>query len=319
MITIAKIQFNPNGKQYDFNASGLELEVGENVIVDTLQGLEFGECVGCKTVEEDALTRPLKPVVRIADAADRKTQERNRQRAAEAYEICRQKIEAHKLAMNLVSVECAFDMNKMLFYFTADGRVDFRELVRELAGIFHTRIELRQIGVRDEARMAGGLGICGRELCCRAYLRDFHPVSINMAKEQNLSLNPVKISGSCGRLMCCLKYEHKAYAELQKTTPRVGSIVATPEGTGKVVSTQMLRGRCKVQLEDAPEHTASEFACSECIVMKNGRGKAHNNTNDTEPEQIATDTEPTRIEENEKNENTQPRNRKRKKKKESSK
>lgn len=312
MVTVAKVRFNSNGKQYDFDSAGLKLKVGEKVIVDTLQGVEFGECVSCKTVEEDTLTRPLKPIIRIADEEDRKIQERNQQRAAEAYEICREKIEAHGLAMNLVSVECAFDMSKMLFYFTADGRVDFRELVRELAGIFHTRIELRQIGVRDEARMAGGLGICGRELCCRAYLRDFHPVSINMAKEQNLSLNPAKISGSCGRLMCCLKYEHKAYAELKKTTPRIGSSVITPEGTGKVISTQMLRGLCKVQLDDASEHTVSEFPCSECAIMKNSRGKTRGNPNDMEPEQTITDTTQPFTEENE---NTQPRNRKRKKKK----
>ena len=170
--------------------------------------------------------------------------------------------------MNLVTAECTFDMNKMLFYFTADGRVDFRELVKDLASVFRTRIELRQIGVRDEAKMIGGLGTCGRELCCCSYLEDFHPVSINMAKDQNLSLNPAKISGVCGRLMCCLKYEHEAYAELQKVTPKQGSVVDTPEGRGKVITTQMLRGTCKVQLDDSPEHSLTEFQCTDCCVVK---------------------------------------------------
>ena len=170
--------------------------------------------------------------------------------------------------MNLVTAECTFDVNKLLFYFTADGRVDFRELVKDLASVFRTRIELRQIGVRDEAKMVGGLGCCGRELCCSLYLDDFHPVSINMAKDQNLSLNPAKISGVCGRLMCCLKYEHEAYAELQKVTPRQGSVVDTPEGRGKVVSTQMLRGTCKVQLDESPEHSLTEFQCTQCCMVK---------------------------------------------------
>ena len=182
--------------------------------------------------------------------------------------ICKRKIEERGLEMNLVTAECTFDMNKMLFYFTADGRVDFRELVKDLAGIFRTRIELRQIGVRDEAKMIGGLGTCGRELCCCSYLEDFHPVSINMAKDQNLSLNPAKISGVCGRLMCCLKYEHEAYAELQKVTPKLGSVVDTPEGRGKVISAQMLRGTCKVQLDDSPDHTLTEFQCTDCCMVK---------------------------------------------------
>ena len=177
--------------------------------------------------------------------------------------------------MRLVAVECTFDLNKILFYFTADGRVDFRSLVKDLASIFRTRIELRQIGVRDEAKMIGGLGICGRELCCASYLEDFQPVSINMAKEQNLSLNPTKISGTCGRLMCCLKYEHEVYSELQKITPKPESLVETPEGRGTVISTQMLRGTCKVQLEDSPDEPRT-FACADCQTLRSGRAKKNN-------------------------------------------
>ena len=217
---------------------------------------------------DQQVVQPLKRVVRVATETDMKTLERNKKRADEAFIICKQKIEDRGLEMNLVTAECTFDMNKLLFYFTADGRVDFRELVKDLASVFRTRIELRQIGVRDEAKMIGGLGCCGRELCCSSYLDDFHPVSINMAKDQNLSLNPAKISGVCGRLMCCLKYEHEAYAELQKVTPRQGSVVDTPEGRGKVVSTQMLRGTCKVQLDDSPEHSLTEFQCTQCCMVK---------------------------------------------------
>ena len=199
------------------------------MIVETARGVEYGDCVqGNTDVPDQQVVQPLKRVVRVATETDMKTLERNKKRADEAFIICKQKIEDRGLEMNLVTAECTFDMNKLLFYFTADGRVDFRELVKDLASVFRTRIELRQIGVRDEAKMIGGLGCCGRELCCSSYLDDFHPVSINMAKDQNLSLNPAKISGVCGRLMCCLKYEHEAYAELQKVTPRQGSVVDTP-------------------------------------------------------------------------------------------
>ena len=254
---------------YYFDPQGIDVAVGDGVIVETARGLEYGECVkGSTEVPDQQVVQPLKRMIRVATEADRKVVERNRKRADEAYIICKQKIEDRGLGMNLVTVECTFDMNKMLFYFTADGRVDFRELVKDLAGVFRTRIELRQIGVRDEAKMIGGLGCCGRELCCSSYLDDFHPVSINMAKDQNLSLNPAKISGVCGRLMCCLKYEHEAYAELQKVTPRQGSVVDTPEGRGKVISTQMLRGTCKVQLDDSPEHTLTEFRCEDCTMLK---------------------------------------------------
>ena len=269
LTTIIGVRFKSNGKMYYFDPCGADVPAGTGVIVETARGLEYGECVqGNTDVPEQTVVQPLKRMVRIATDADHKTLERNRKRADEAFVICKRKIEERGLEMNLVTAECTFDMNKMLFYFTADGRVDFRELVKDLAGIFRTRIELRQIGVRDEAKMIGGLGTCGRELCCCSYLEDFHPVSINMAKDQNLSLNPAKISGVCGRLMCCLKYEHEAYAELQKVTPKLGSVVDTPEGRGKVISAQMLRGTCKVQLDDSPDHTLTEFQCTDCCMVK---------------------------------------------------
>lgn len=269
MTTIIGVRFKSNGKMYYFDPQGLEIAPGTGVIVETARGVEYGDCVqGNTDVPDQQVVQPLKRVVRVATETDMKTLERNKKRADEAFIICKQKIEDRGLEMNLVTAECTFDMNKLLFYFTADGRVDFRELVKDLASVFRTRIELRQIGVRDEAKMIGGLGCCGRELCCSSYLDDFHPVSINMAKDQNLSLNPAKISGVCGRLMCCLKYEHEAYAELQKVTPRQGSVVDTPEGRGKVISTQMLRGTCKVQLDDSPEHSLTEFQCADCCVVK---------------------------------------------------
>lgn len=269
MTTIIGVRFKPNGKMYYFDPQGTAVSAGEGVIVETSRGLEYGECVkGNTEIPDEQVVSPLKEMVRIATEADKKTLERNKKRTDEVFIICKRKIEERGLEMNLVTVECTFDMNKLLFYFTADGRVDFRELVKDLASVFRTRIELRQIGVRDEAKMIGGLGVCGRELCCSLYLNDFHPVSINMAKDQNLSLNPAKISGTCGRLMCCLKYEHEAYAELQKETPRQGSVVDTPEGRGKVMSTQMLRGTCKVQLDESPDHSLTEFRCAECCMVK---------------------------------------------------
>lgn len=271
MTNIIGVRFKSNGKMYYFDPQGIPVAAGEDVIVETARGLEFAKAVqGNTEVPDQNIVQPLKRMVRIATDADRQTLQRNLRRADEAFVICKRKIEEHGLEMNLVTVECTFDMSKMLFYFTADGRVDFRELVKDLAGVFRTRIELRQIGVRDEAKMIGGLGACGRELCCSSYLEEFHPVSINMAKEQNLSLNPAKISGTCGRLMCCLKYEHEAYAELQKVTPKNGSVVDTPEGRGRVVSTQMLRGTCRVQLDDGPEHSPEQFQCTECCMVRGG-------------------------------------------------
>ena len=274
MTNIVGIRFKKVGKVYYFDPHGLEIKPGQNVIVETARGVECGECaLGNTDVDDSEVVRPLKRVVRIATETDLQVARGNEQQAREAFEVCKRKIAEHGLDMNLVSVECTFDLNKILFYFTADGRVDFRALVKDLASIFRTRIELRQIGVRDEAKMIGGLGICGRELCCASYLEDFQPVSINMAKDQNLSLNPAKISGTCGRLMCCLKYEYEGYHELQKITPKAESLVETPEGRGTVVSTQMLCGTCKVQLEDAPDDAPKTFCCKDCVMLRSGRAK----------------------------------------------
>ena len=269
MAMVIRVRFKRAAKLYDFDPNGLDLHNGMSVVTETARGVELGECMsGIMDMPDERLVLPLKPIIRIATEQDLATQKRNEQAEKEAFDIAIDRIAEHKLEMKLVDVEYAFDHSKIIFYFTANGRVDFRMLVKSLASIFKTRIELRQIGVRDEAKMIGGLGCCGRELCCSSYLDDFHPVSINMAKDQNLSLNPAKISGVCGRLMCCLKYEHEAYAELQKVTPRQGSVVDTPEGRGKVVSTQMLRGTCKVQLDDSPEHSLTEFQCTQCCMVK---------------------------------------------------
>lgn len=272
MIVIG-VRFKRVGKVYYFDPCGLTIKPGQHVIVETARGIECGACaMGNTDVSEYDVVSPLKKIIRIATEDDLEVMRSNERQAHEAHQIARRKIEEHGLDMRLVVVECTFDLNKILFYFTADGRVDFRNLVKDLAAIFRTRIELRQIGVRDEAKMIGGLGICGRELCCSSYLDDFQPVSINMAKEQNLSLNPTKISGTCGRLMCCLKYEHEVYTELQKVTPKTESLVETPEGRGTVLSTQMLRGTCKVQLEDAPDEPKT-FACTDCQMIRSGRAK----------------------------------------------
>lgn len=272
MTNIIGVRFKKIGKIYYFDPCGQEVRPGDHVIVETARGVEYGEAVmGNTDVEDETVVQPLKKMLRVATEADREVVEENERHAREAFDICKKKIAEHGLDMRLVTVECTFDLNKILFYFTADGRVDFRELVKDLAGVFRTRIELRQIGVRDEAKMLGGLGACGRELCCSSYLDDFQPISINMAKEQNLSLNPAKISGTCGRLMCCLKYEHEVYAELQKVTPRQGSVVETPEGTGTVVSAQMLRGTCKVQLDDSAD-SPKVFSCEECRMLRAAKG-----------------------------------------------
>lgn len=281
MLTVIGVRFKRVGKVYYFDPCGITVKRGQSVIVETARGVECGECaMGNTEVSEREVVSPLKKIIRIATERDLEVARENERQAKEAYQIARRKIEEHKLDMRLVAVECTFDLNKILFYFTADGRVDFRGLVKDLAAIFRTRIELRQIGVRDEAKMIGGLGICGRELCCASYLGDFQPVSINMAKEQNLSLNPAKISGTCGRLMCCLKYEHEVYSELQKVTPKTDSLVETPEGRGTVLSTQMLRGTCKVQLEDAPDEPRV-FACTDCQMIRSGRAKKNNNNNNS--------------------------------------
>ena len=234
---------------YYFSPGEYKLASGDKVIVETARGVECGEVVlANKMVEEDEVVSPLKPVIRVATEDDFKQIEKNAVKEKEAFEICERKIAQYKLNMNLVEVECTFDNSKLLFYFTSDNRVDFRELVKDLASVFHTRIELRQIGVRDEAKMLGGLGVCGREFCCSSFLGEFQPVSIRMAKEQSLSLNPTKISGTCGRLMCCLKYEQDGYEYLLSITPKVGALVETPSGKGTVTDANLISGKLHVRL-----------------------------------------------------------------------
>ena len=271
MAQIIGVRFKKVGKVYYFDPCDMQVEVGQHVIVETARGVEYGEvALSNRDVEEGEVVKPLKKLIRIATPADAKVVETNQKRAKEAFHICEQKIAEHKLDMKLVSVEYTFDLNKVLFYFTADGRVDFRELVKDLASVFRTRIELRQIGVRDEAKVLGGLGICGRPLCCASFLDDFQPVSINMAKQQNLSLNPTKISGTCGRLMCCLKYEQEAYEELSRVTPRPESTVETPDGIGVVTDASLLRGTCNVVLDDDPG-TPHCYRCEQCRILQAGR------------------------------------------------
>jgi cell fate regulator YaaT (PSP1 superfamily) len=249
MQTVVGVRFKKAGKIYYFDPNNIPLEIGKHVIVETARGLEYGEVVvGPKEVPEEDIVPPLKPVIREATEEDMQKVEQNRIREKEAFEICLKKIENHQLPMKLVNVEYTFDNNKIIFYFTADGRVDFRELVKDLAAVFRTRIELRQIGVRDEAKMVGGLGPCGRVMCCGSFLGEFEPVSIKMAKEQNLSLNPTKISGICGRLMCCLKYEQDFYEEAKKKMPKVNKEVITPKGIGTVMSCNVLCQKVKVKI-----------------------------------------------------------------------
>ena len=272
-VEVVDIQFRPGQKVYFFSPNGLKLQAGEHVIIDTARGAEFGICAGGnhKIPQKDVVT-PLRNVLRRANAQDEKIIAENREKEKRAYNVCLEKIAEHGLDMQLVSAECAFDGSKILFFFTADERVDFRELVKNLASIFHTRIELRQIGVRDKAKMVGGLGICGRPFCCASFLDDFQPVSIKMAKTQNLSLNPTKISGTCGRLMCCLKYEQDAYEDLIRNSPKLESFVDTPEGRGTVIELDLLRQRVKVRLEEQPE-TISVFPNAEIAVLRNGKAK----------------------------------------------
>ncbi len=270
---VVDIQFRPGQKVYFFDPAGMELAAGDHVIIDTARGPEFGIVSGGNhQISTKDIVSPLRSVLRRTTAQDEKQIEENRAKEKRAFEVCNQKIADHGLDMQLVSAECAFDGSKILFFFTADERVDFRELVKNLAGIFHTRIELRQIGVRDKAKMVGGLGICGRPFCCASFLDDFQPVSIKMAKTQNLSLNPTKISGTCGRLMCCLKYEQDAYEDLLRHTPQQESFVDTPEGRGTVVDVSLLRQKLKVRMEENPE-TISEFAVEEVAVYRNGKAK----------------------------------------------
>lgn len=252
MTEIISVKFKENGRAYSFDPAGIKAEQGEYVIVETQNGIEIGTVSAANhEVAKDAIVKPLKKVIRKATEKDMARREDNKRKEKEAFGICEELILAHKLDMKLVEVEYSFDANKIVFFFTSDGRVDFRELVKDLASRFHTRIELRQIGVRDEAKMLGGLGICGRPYCCKQFLNDFQPVSIKMAKEQGLSLNPTKISGSCGRLMCCLKYEQDAYEYLNSLTPSVGSSVKTPEGNAVVTDVNLITGYLTVRLSDS--------------------------------------------------------------------
>ena len=272
-VEVVDIQFRPGQKIYFFSPADLKLQAGDHVIIDTARGPEFGICAGGNHfIPEKDVVPPLRSVLRIATEQDEKTVAENRAKEKRAYDICLEKIAEHGLDMQLVSAECTFDGSKLLFFFTADERVDFRELVKNLASVFHTRIELRQIGVRDKAKMVGGLGICGRPFCCASFLDDFQPVSIKMAKTQNLSLNPTKISGTCGRLMCCLKYEQDAYEDLLRTAPKMDSFVDTPEGRGTVVEVDLLRQRVKVQLEEHPE-TISIFPNTDIAILRSGKAK----------------------------------------------
>ena len=272
-VEVVDIQFRQGQKVYYFDPAGHVCKTGDHVIIDTARGPEFGICAGGNhRIRQKDVVAPLRPVLRKATAEDEKIVARNRAEEKRAYDICQQKIADHKLDMQLVSAEFAFDGSKILFFFTADERVDFRELVKNLASVFHTRIELRQIGVRDKAKMVGGLGICGRPFCCASFLDDFQPVSIKMAKTQNLSLNPTKISGTCGRLMCCLKYEQEAYEDLLRTAPKAESFVDTPEGRGTVTEVDLLRQRVKVRMEDAPE-TISVFSNADIAILRNGKAK----------------------------------------------
>ena len=272
MTEIISVRFRGGAKNYFFDPNGLKITPDTHVIVDTAQGLAFAKCVeGNHEVEDNAVVQPLRQVVRIATENDHRTDEYNRKREKEAFGICEQKILAHGLEMKLVSVECSFEGSKIIFFFTAEGRVDFRELVKDLASVFRARIELRQIGVRDEAKMIGGLGICGRPLCCGQFLEEFIPVSIKMAKTQNLSLNPTKISGTCGRLMCCLKYEQNAYEDAAKRMPKNDSFVDTPDGIGNVTSIDLLREEVQVKLDNSND-PPKKFKNCEVRVLRNGKG-----------------------------------------------
>ena len=272
MTEVISVRFRNGCKEYYFDPKGLTVPTDTDVIVETAQGPEFARCsLGNHQVEDDAVVKPLRGLIRIATDNDRHTAAYNRGREKEAFEVCKKKIQQHKLEMKLVRVECSFDGSKILFFFTADGRVDFRELVKDLAGVFRARIELRQIGVRDEAKMIGGLGICGRPFCCSQFMDEFLPVSIKMAKTQSLSLNPSKISGTCGRLMCCLKYEQDAYEDAIKRMPKNDSFVLTPDGTGNVSDINVLKETVNVRLDDRPEGARCYHNCEVC-VLRNGKG-----------------------------------------------
>ena len=270
MAEIIGVRFKPVGKTYYFDPQDFEINKGDNVIVETSRGIEYGTVVvGRKEINDDELLKPVKPIMRPAQQEDHERYRENKKKEKEAFDICAEKIKRHGLEMKLIEVEYTFDGSKILFYFTADGRVDFRELVKDLAMVFRTRIELRQIGVRDESKTIGSIGVCGRSLCCSKFLGEFAPVSIKMAKEQGLSLNPSKISGACGRLMCCLKYEQDTYEELLKKLPRHGALVKTPDGNGIVESVSVLKEKVKVSVREEKERTIKEYNASEIKVLKN--------------------------------------------------
>ena len=270
MTVVIAVRFKTSGKAYYFDPLDFDIDKGGNVIVETTRGVEIGEVtMGRTEVEDSEIVQPLKKVLRVATEEDKEHARENREKEKWALGVCEEKIIQHKLDMKLIDVEYTFDNNKILFYFTSDGRVDFRELVKDLAAVFKTRIELRQIGVRDEAKILGGIGVCGRCLCCKSFLGDFHPVSIKMAKEQGLPLNPSKISGSCGRLMCCLKYEQDAYEYLLSKTPATGAIVDTDQGRGVVTNVSLLKGLLKVKLDDGNESELVDFSVEDVRLIKN--------------------------------------------------
>lgn len=272
MTEVISVRFRGGCKSYYFDPRGAQVKMGDQVIVETAQGMEFATCTqGNHEVEDSTIVKPLCAMLRMATENDCRIVEHNKKRESEAFDICEKKIADHRLEMKLVNVSCCFDGSKIIFFFTADGRVDFRELVRDLASVFRARIELRQIGVRDEAKMIGGLGICGQPFCCSRFLDGFMPVSIKMAKTQNLSLNPAKISGCCGRLMCCLKYEQNAYEDAVKRMPKNDSFVQTPDGPGNVRNVDLLREKVKVSLDSAPEQPKCYHNCEVC-VLRNGKG-----------------------------------------------
>lgn len=272
MTEVIGVRFKSVGKVYYFDPNSIKFGVGDHVIVETVRGIECGEVVMKNhDVDDSNIVKPLKSVMRAATAEDLAHVEDNARKEKEAFSICLKKITEHKLDMKLIGVEYTFDNNKILFYFTADGRVDFRDLVKDLASVFRTRIELRQIGVRDEAKMMGGLGICGKPFCCNTFLGDFQPVSIKMAKEQSLSLNPTKISGTCGRLMCCLKFEHEAYEDLLRNTPKIGAYVKTDNGNGVVTEVTLLTGMLKIKLDSSPDGPLFEANKNDVKIIKDGK------------------------------------------------
>lgn len=276
MTKVVGVRFSDTGKMYYFDPKGFDIKNGQEIIVETANGLEFGKAsTGVKLVEDDEVVSPLKPVIRIATDEDRKKVEENKRKEKEAFEICNQKIQKHNLEMNLTNAEYSFDCSKVIFYFTADGRIDFRELVKDLASTLHTRIELRQIGVRDESKMLGGLGICGRSFCCSTFLDGFHSVTIKMAKDQGLSLAPGKISGTCGRLMCCLKYEQNSYEYLHKITPKVGTVVDCRHGRGTVVDSAILTGKLKIQLDNTPDGLPVIVNREEVRIVRDNKQKVN--------------------------------------------